>query len=145
MSKKNLGGRPPLYTDPEVFNAKAEEYIKLCEGNLVKDSEGNPILDKWGNVVRDGKKPTLSGLAYYMGFESKQSLYDYAKRDGFSYPTSRIRLWIESSYEEDLRTPGISPTGPAFALKNMGWSDKQEIEHSTIDESGQPTGIKFID
>ena len=130
MSEKNLGGQPPFYSSPEEYEKKILEYIKECEGEPLKDSEGNPLLDKYGNVVTNGKKPTVSGLAYFLGFASRQSMYDYEKREGFSYIVSRSKLWIESSYESDLRTPGISPAGPQFALKNMGWSDKTELEHS---------------
>ena len=71
---------------------------------------------------------TISGLAYYLGFESRQSFYDYEKRPEFSYTIKRARLFIENEYEKLLISNNT--TGAIFALKNFGWSDKQEIQHS---------------
>lgn len=102
------GGRPPLYDDPEEMKKKINEYFEEYDG--VK------------------KKPTISGLAYYLGFESRQSMYDYCKNEKFSYIIKRLRLKLESYYEEKVQ--GTCPTGPIFVLKNMGWHDKQEVEHS---------------
>lgn len=73
-------------------------------------------------------KPTITGLALYLGFESRQSFYDYEKNGEFSYTIKRARLRIENEYEKALH--GNSPTGAIFALKNFGWKDKQEIEQS---------------
>lgn len=70
--------------------------------------------------------PTISGLAYYLGFESRQSFYDYEERPEFSYTIKRCRLFMESWYESRLQ--GNNPAGSIFWLKNAGWSDKQEIE-----------------
>lgn len=70
--------------------------------------------------------PTITGLAYELGFESRQSIYDYEKKgDQFSYTIKRARLRIEIYYEELLATKSV--TGAIFALKNFGWADKQEV------------------
>ena len=44
----------------------------------------------------------------------------------FSGTVKRAKLLVEHAYELDLRTQ--KPVGAIFALKNMGWSDKQEVE-----------------
>lgn len=142
---KNPPGSPPFYRTPEEFEKKVKEYVKMCEGEPILSGEGLPIFDKHGNMVTTGKNPTVSGLAYFMGFASRQSMYDQEKREGFSYVVSRAKLFIESSYEEDTRKPGVSPSGPTFVLRNMGWSDKQELQLSTIDENGESTGFNFVD
>lgn len=68
----------------------------------------------------------MSGLAYALGFESRQSLYAYEKDERFSYSIKRAKLAIEIWYEE--RMSGNSPTGAIFWLKNhAGYTDKQEI------------------
>lgn len=72
--------------------------------------------------------PTITGLAIFLGFESRQSFYDYEQRPEFSYTIKRARLFIECEYEEILQV-SPSPTGAIFALKNMGWKDKTEVEH----------------
>jgi hypothetical protein len=75
------------------------------------------------------EKVTMSGLAYYLGFADRQSLYDYEKNDKFSCTIKRALLRIEQSYETALY--GNSVAGPIFALKNMGWRDKQEMDVRT--------------
>lgn len=75
------------------------------------------------------RKPTISGLAYELGFTSRQSIYDYANReDEFSYIIKRAVLYMESIIEEMLYSPNT--TGSIFWLKNRGWRDKQEIEQT---------------
>lgn len=74
------------------------------------------------------EKPTVTGLAHFLGFVSRQSMYDYQKRKNSSYTVKRAILFIESLHEERLY--GNSPTGSIFWLKNRDWRDKQETEHS---------------
>jgi len=101
-------GRPLKYKTPEELEAAIDEYKIKCD---------------------ETEKPyTITGLAYFLGFTDRRSFYDYEKRGAFSYTIKRARMWIESQYEERLH--GNSPTGAIFALKNFGWKDKQELEHS---------------
>jgi hypothetical protein len=99
-----MAGRPPIWDDPQAFADKVEEYFKT------------------------EKIPTWSGLALYMGFESRKSLDDYHKKEGFSYPIKKALLRIEGIYEANLHKG--NPAGSIFALKNFGWKDKQEVEQS---------------
>jgi hypothetical protein len=62
-----------------------------------------------------------------LGFESRQSFYDYEERGEFSYTIKKARLTIESKYEEKLHEPAC--TGAIFALKNFGWTDKSEVDN----------------
>ena len=97
-------GRPPKYKDKEQLQQAINRYIN------------------------DPKKiNTITGLCYYLGFCSKQSFFDLEKRDEFSYTIRKARLFIESEYEQDLKKSGGA--GNIFALKNMGWSDRQEVKH----------------
>lgn len=100
-------GRPPFWDDPEAFARAVDEYF---------EKESNP---KW------------SGLALHLGFESRQSLWDYSKKDGFSLPVKKALLRIEQAYEDNLLTKNA--VGAIFALKNFGWADRQEIKHEGID------------
>jgi hypothetical protein len=101
----NLGGRPAHFETPEEM-AKAIQAVF-----------DNPDFDF-----------TITGLAFDLGFADRQSLYDYEKRDGFSCIVKKARLAVERAYEAKLS--GNTVTGAIFALKNMGWKDKQEIEQS---------------
>lgn len=110
-----------MWEDPKAFEAKVEEYFE-----------------------RDENKPhTWTGLARYLGFESRQSLEDYKSKEGFTYPIKKALLRIEEIYEKSLFSKNAA--GPIFALKNFGWRDKQEIDQKT-EHSGNVgfTGINII-
>jgi len=108
----NKGGRPRLFNTEEEIFEKAKGYFQS-------------ISDSKGKV-----KVTISGLAYYLGFESRQSLYDYENDAEFSYIIKRLRLFVEHCYESQLYT--FNATGAIFALKNMGWKDKVETENNSV-------------
>lgn len=101
-----VGGRPPKFETPEEMEKAIDEYIA-----------NTPVM-----------QVTITGLAMWLGFASRQSLHDYKKKPGFSYPISKGLLAIENSYEITLRT--VAAPGSVFALKNMGWRDKTETEIS---------------
>lgn len=102
--ERNVGGRPAKWEDPEAFDRAVDEYFA-----------DDTIYHTW------------SGLALHLGFESRQSLEDYKKKDGFSYPIKKALLRIESQYEMAAMI-NKNAAGPIFALKNFGWKDKQEVE-----------------
>jgi len=120
----DLGGRPPLFETPEKLQEAIDNYFE--KGVKVRTI----VVGKAPNQIPiDIPVPTITGLCIYLGFESRQSFYDYEKRDGFSYTIKRARLFIEKEYEEMLAIGNT--TGAIFALKNFGWTDKQEIDHTT--------------
>lgn len=103
---KSLGGRPATYETPELMAQAIELYFKTC--------------------VAEKAYPSITRLAYALGFESRQSFYDYEAKPEFSYIIKRSRLLVEAGYEDALRYNNC--TGSIFALKNMGWKDKTENE-----------------
>ena len=105
-------GRPAFYTTPEEFKQVAEEYLETTK---------NPS---------GAYKPTLTGLCFHLGFESLQSFYDYEEKEAFTYTIRRLRLFVQSCYEQQLY--GFAWAGSSFALKNLAKKDwKDEItEHS---------------
>jgi len=124
-------GRPPMFESPEKLQEKIDEYFK--EGVTVK----KVVIGKApNNYTIDVEVPTISGLAHYIGFESRQSFYDYENKPEFTYTIKKVRLFIEQHYEEMLQTGNT--IGAIFALKNFGWNDKQQILHEGIPENKQP-------
>lgn len=115
MTKKATG-RPRLYDTPAAFDEKVSAYYNHCK------ETNDPI--------------TWTGLALYLGFSSRQSIDEYLKYDGFSDSVKRAKLLVEWSYEK--RVLGNNAAGPIFVLKNMGWSDKQELAHTSPDGSMSP-------
>ena len=115
----NNGGRPPKYESPEEVFDKCDEYFKSC--------------------IDLEEKMTITGLALFLGFGARSSLYDYAEKKEFSYVIKNAMLVVENSYEMSGNNFDI------FALKNMGWSDKQEIDHTTKGNEVGISPINFID
>lgn len=120
----NKEGRPALFKSPEDLKAKIDEYLEGAKGKSVASDDPDEEPIKVG-----GYNITITGLALSLGFESRQSFYDYEKRPEFSYIIKRARLHVESAYENNLYSK--FSTGSIFALKNMGWQDQQQIDHTT--------------
>lgn len=99
------GGRPRLIKTPADFDALADAYFAECKANE------RPVL--------------VTGLALALGLSSRQALDVYADRPEFCDCVRRAKLRVEAAYEERLH--GTTPTGAIFALKNMQWSDRQEL------------------
>lgn len=125
---ENKGGRPPHFETPEELQKEIDKYLKNCPDKKV-------IVTKKGDKI-EIPTPTISGLCYFLGFESRQSFYDYEKKDedsenmGFSYTIKRARLFIEKEYESLLSTNAYA--GAIFALKNFGWIDKTQQEITNL-------------
>jgi hypothetical protein len=124
----NPVGRPPKYTDPEVMQEQIDLYFKTEVGqDVMYDREGKQINDKNGEPIMKTFPPTVSGLALFLGFCDRNSLYDYKQNEQFSRTVKRAIARIERFAEDQLFTSG-KPTGAIFWMKNHGWTDKQEIE-----------------
>lgn len=114
---KHAGGRPPKFETVDQLKTACDEYVASNPGRL-----------------------TITGLAMWLGFCDRQSLYDYEKKPEFTCIIKEARLAVENDYEISLRSPSV--TGAIFALKNMGWKDKTETELTGKD--GGPLQITGI-
>ncbi len=120
----NNGGRPPIYDDPIILHDKCIEYFESC--------------------IETPEKATITGLALFLGFCSRGTLNEYAKKDKFSDIIKRAMLTVENSYETSGNTFDI------FALKNMGWKDKTEVEatntnlNTDLDDKEREEAIKRV-
>lgn len=120
-------GRPPFFETADALQDAITDYFQ----NGVKIKK--VVIGKAPNTYTiDVEVPTISGLCYHIGFESRQSFYAYEDKPQFSYTVKRGRLFIERHYEEMLQ--GGNVTGAIFALKNFDWSDKQEIDQTIKQE-----------
>lgn len=112
--------RPPEYKTPELLQVKVDEYFESWyRKKIMYNSEG---------IEYKVPAITMTDLAIFLWFESRQSIYDYWERWEFSYIIKRAQLFIEREYEE--RLSWNSPTWAIFALKNMGWKDKSEVDNN---------------
>ena len=114
-------GRPPKYESPEEMQKDITKYFNECD--------------------KEGKKPTMSGLAYWLGMSRTTLLryeeackdknlctFEYNVRAEFSSTIKDAKRFIESCLDDKLINGTSTPIGVIFALKNnYGWVDKQEV------------------
>lgn len=122
-------GRPPVFDSPEVMEDLIEQYFESIKGELISEEHDNGSTTQ---VYKGAEPVTITGLCLFLGFESRQSFYDYQNNPDFSYIVKRARMRVESAYEKKLN--GNNVAGPVFALKNMGWADRQEIDQRIVVE-----------
>ena len=108
-------GRPAVFNTPDEAQVLIDEYFESLK---YVNSEG----------METTSPATITGLAIALGFCSRQSMYDYEKKPDFTYTIKTARLKVENSYEQHLF--GKAAGGAIFGLKNMGWTDKQEIDNN---------------
>ena len=138
----NNGGRPAMYDCPVELEEKIEDYFNWCQGDkeeregerVIKNKDGSKVTetytyDFW---LREPESPSITGLAIHLGFESRQSMYDYLKKPEFTYIIKKGLLKVENTYEKGLWTN--SPSGVIFALKNMNWTDRMAIDQTIEDK-----------
>lgn len=105
-------GRDKIIKTPAEAQRRVNAWLKKCE--------------------ETGEHLSITGLALALGFSCRDTLYDYEKDPAFSDTVKKARLHVEQAYERSLIN-GNNAAGPIFALKNMGWKDKQEREHTGPD------------
>ncbi|HEY8783949.1 MAG TPA: terminase small subunit [Mucilaginibacter sp.] len=119
----------PAFFTAEELSHKIDAYFNYIEGefHLEKkpgkepDGEAPAARKVWDREPENG---TIAGLAFFLGFDSRQAFDDYENNGNFASILRRGRLGIEAMYEKKLHLQ--SSTGAIFALKSMGWNDKTE-------------------
>ena len=98
-------GRPRRYPTAELLQEAVDQYFY--------------------DLHASKKNPTITGLVYHLGFASRKEIErQKAHGDDYDEVLSRARLRVEMIYEERLMSREV--VGAIFALKNLGWTDKQE-------------------
>jgi hypothetical protein len=120
-------GRPLKFKSVKELEQKIKAYFDSCH-----DEEGKII-----------KPLTITGLALALD-TSRETLMNYEGREEFFDAIKRAKLKVENYAEEQLFIKQ-SPTGPIFALKNFGWDDKQQTEHSGMMTVNWPLGKSKLD
>jgi len=146
MTKKRL------FASPKDLDALIARYFDYIEGEYqVVQQEAKATKAKTKNTeekiwVREPEPPTLTGLALYLGFNSRQDFEACEARARYGARLKRARLRIESIYEKKLHYH--SSSGAVFALKSMGWNEQTDDKASTGETDNTlrveiiPSGIK---
>lgn len=126
-------GQPRRFESAEDLKNKIDEYFEHIKGEWHWKA-GNVDEGEEENTKEWDRMPepcTITGLALFLGFESRQSIYDYAKSGEFSYIIKNAQFRVEHEYEKSALN-AKNPTFQIFALKNMGWKDQQEVKSTNV-------------
>ena len=104
QEEKRPRGRPPKWDSPDRMAIAMEAYF--------------------GSIPPNQYRVTALALALDL---TREGLNEYSQKPDFSDVVKKAKDRVADSYETDLR--GKYVAGAIFALKNMGWSDRQEVEH----------------
>lgn len=124
----------PYYSkSAAVLADRIDEYFMYIEGEpqaeqppIKENSKTSAAQKAW---EREPEFATISGMALFLGFTSKQEFEAYEQSGKHAQVLKRARLRVEAAYEARLHQ---TPTGVIFALKTLGWNDKPEtIKPST--------------
>lgn len=118
------GGRPTDYSEDMLV--KAKEYINACEDKEIEKESGDKTL--YSIKV---KLPTKGGLASWLGV-ARDTLYEWSR----VYPEfSDVMEQLSAEQEDRLINNGLSgdynPTIAKVLLTKHGYTDKQEVDHTT--------------
>lgn len=113
-----MTGRPSKWQTPEEIKDIIDQYF----------------------IETPPEEITLTGLCIALD-TNKQTLANYQEKEEFKQLLDMAKLKIENAYEKSLRKYGRS--GDIFALKNFGWSDKQDIDLNS--ENKVDIQIEIID
>lgn len=117
----------PCFTTAGDLSGRIDAYFQYTEGayhleNKPVNGTKEPAAQKvWD---REPEPATFSGLALFLGFNSRQAFDEYLETGEFADALKPGRLRIEAIYERKLHQQ--SSSGAIFALKNMGWSERTE-------------------
>jgi hypothetical protein len=104
----------------------------------------NQLIESYFATITDQTnitQPTITGLALYLGFNSREEFEAYINKGKFAHLIKRACLQIEAIYEKKLIQP--SPSGAIFALKSLGWNEKPE--EKTNDGKSKTLKVKIIE
>lgn len=117
------------YGKPEEMEKRIDEYFaKFEKPEPLYDKSGFVALDKQGKPVYREELPTSAGLAYFLGFESRCSLWEYEQKPTFARVVKRAKLRLQKFWEPVLATKNSA--GAVFWLSNIkdDWRDVKQIE-----------------
>jgi len=136
-----------IFSSPDEINHLIAQYFIHIQGHTrtvrrkVKDADGVTTRRSVKITERDPEPPTASGLAYFLGFNSKQQLEDYVANGEFADQLKRGILRIIGEYEKKLHLP--SSAGAIFMLKSLGWNHRS-TEKSPEKETDNVLEFKVI-
>lgn len=139
-----------LFNRSHQIAHRIEDYYKWIEGECHIESlpykstaKSPPEMREQKVWDREPQPPTLSGLAFHLGFDSLQAFENYEQNGRYASVLKRARLKIESEYEKQLHQQ--PSTGAIFALKSLGWLEKSNTKQSDMPEHNLSIKIEIVE
>lgn len=131
-----LTGRPRKYDTPDEMAERIDAYFDACDNHYQevrkKDKNGDEVVD----TIHKPRPYTMAGLAIFLGFSSRRSLFNYKSYDGYGELIEAALTRIEEQRNVQLVSGQGQCGGLIFDLKNNhGWKDERH-ETSDVNVSG---------
>lgn len=84
------------------------------------------LMCAFEEYIQNTEVPIINEFTYQQGI-IRQNLYDYPE---FSTLLKRCTEKKEVALEKGMLSGNMPPAAAIFSLKQLGWSDKKEFEHS---------------
>jgi hypothetical protein len=140
-----MKNKQPKFT-ADRLNIRIDEYFAYIKGEYQIEDNGvkcaKTTAAKKKTWLREPEPATITGLAFFLGFNSRHAFDDYETNGKFAHILKRGRLGIEAEYEKKLHQQPAS--GAIFALKNMGWNEKPDNKFPA-EASPKSLKIKIIE
>jgi hypothetical protein len=115
---------PPFLNDDDLAD-QVDAYFRFTGGGFKNEKKLKKKTDPVEAKKEGEREPaTITGLAFFLGFNSRTAFEDYEHNGPFATMLKRARLRIESIYETKLHQQ--SPAGAMFALKSFGWDERPD-------------------
>lgn len=135
------------YGKPEEMEARINEYFAQFENpQPLLDQDGRVLCDKYGKPVFKESAPTQSGLALFLGFSNRCSLWEYGNKPTFArvIETARTRI---GAFLEKQALFGKNPNAAMFLMQNLndGWKDSKFLESDNRAQAPKIACVVFVD
>ena len=117
-----------FFKSSSILNDRVQAYFDYIEGEYhfekkpIKKTDSETHVTEHKVWSRESEPATIAGLAFFLGFNSRDEFDAYETSGKYAAVIKRARLRIETVYEKKLHQQ--APTGAIFALKNLGWNEK---------------------
>jgi hypothetical protein len=111
-----------LFSSADELDALIAQYFKQITGHTVEYDTDTKTTAEKKKPITSPEPSTITGLAFHLGFSSREAFEEYELNGKFADQIKRARLRIMADYEKKLHV--TSSTGAIFALKSMGWNER---------------------
>lgn len=130
-----------IFSSADELDALIAQYFKQIAGQAVENEPDNTPSTEKKKLVASSEPATITGLAFHLGFSSREAFEEYESNGKFADQLKRARLRVMANYEKKLHA--TSSTGAIFALKSMGWNERPD-QKSTDESENHVLKVEII-